>query len=363
MKICFFIDDYSAVGGIQRVTSMISSFLSKDNEVHVVSMYQEHGTQNHDLYSKNVHIETLINGEKKYIQQCFKMVKLLKAYIKSKNIDILIATSEMLSPYCFLAIKGTKTKYVVWTHTPPLNNSEAKLQKLFKRLGLITSSLTIALTEKSANKLKEIYKVDHVTYIPNPIDPRIIKQVNYDEDSKKIITAGRVCYQKYYEKLIEVATYVLSNNKDWVWDIYGDGEIDKLKRLIKENNLDSQINLKGNVNDIYNRYKEYSFQVMTSRFEGFPMTLLEGLACGLPVVSFNIPGVDEIVRDKRNGLLINPYDAKEMAKAINDLILNKDVRKQFSFNNINDRNNFDIDKICALWNIKLKGVIDEKVVK
>ena len=361
MKICFFIDDYSAVGGIQRVTSMISSALSKDNDVHVVSMYQEHGNQNDDLYSENVKIKTLIYGEKKYIQQCFKMVKLLKEYIKNNNIDILIATSEMLSPYCFLAIKGLKTKYVVWTHTPPLNNSEAKLQKVFKRLGVKTSSLTISLTEKSANKLKEIYNVDHVTYIPNPIDPKIMKHVDYDFKSKKIITVGRICYQKYYEKLVEVAKYILPNNKEWSWDIYGDGDIENLRKLIMENGLESQIHLLGNVNDIYNRYKDYSLQVMTSRFEGFPMTLLEGFACGLPVVSFNIPGVDEIIKDKRNGLLIEPYNANKMAKSIEDLMLNEEERKIISDNNVKDRGNFSIDNTCLLWNRVLKGVIENEV--
>lgn len=361
MKICFFIDDYSAVGGIQRVTSMVSSYLAKDNDVHVVSMYQEHGDQNDTLYSENVYLKTLIPGEKKYIQQCFKMVKLLKNYIKNNNIDILIATSEMLSPYCYLAIKGTHTKYIVWTHTPPLNNSEAKLQKIFKRLGVKTSSLTISLTEKSSNELKELYNVNHVTYIPNPIDPKIIREVNYDSNSKKIITVGRICYQKYYEKLVEVAALILPDNKDWSWDIYGDGEIDRLKNLIKEKRLDSQINLMGNVKDMYSRYKNYSFQVMTSRFEGFPMTILEGLGCGLPIVSFNIPGVDEIIKDKRNGYLIKPYDASEMAEVINNLIINKDTRKQISSNNVNDRNDYSIDATCILWKKILNGVINNEM--
>ena len=149
----------------------------------------------------------------------------------------------------------------------------------------------------------------------------------------------------------------MPKHKDWTWDIYGDGDIDQLKEMIKRKKLDSQLFVLGNVDDIYNRYPEYSIQVMTSRYEGYPMTILEGLACGLPIVSFNIPGVNEIVKNNRNGFLIEPYNASEMSKKIEFLMNNSDYRKEVSLNNFEDRNKYNLEKARLQWEEIIKNTI------
>ena len=106
----------------------------------------------------------------------------------------------------------------------------------------------------------------------------------------------------------------------------------------------------GQVTDLYNRYKEYSFMVMTSRYEGFPMTLLEGCGNSLPLVSFDIPtGPDEIIDDGENGFLLDTEDCDGMVKRIIQLIENLDLRREMSEKSLIKSKAYKIKDICNAW--------------
>lgn len=356
MKICFLIDDYSAVGGIQRITPIICNELKKYHEISVVSIYNEHQEINKDLYNGQ-DIKVLINGKKEYVKQCLKAVSLLRKFLIDNKIELLVACMEMLSPYCYLATKRIKIPFVVWTHTPTFSYDETFLQKPFKYLSAKKAACVVALTKKNCEDWKAHYNTDRAVRIPNPVDPILMKPVDYDEESKKIISVGRICYQKYYEKMAEVASLVFAKNKDWSWDIYGGGdEKEKIEKLIVDNNLENNVFLKGNVSNIYGLYKNYALQVLTSRFEGFPMTLLEGMANGLPLVAFDVAGVGEVIRNGENGFLIPAFDEKEMAEKILLLIENKEKRKEFSNKNIEQREEYNIEFVINEWNEMFKRI-------
>ena len=351
MNLCFLIDDFSAVGGIQRIVPLIACALTKQHRVHVVSMYQQNGDNNRDLYNEEVVLKTLITGKKEYLKQAFPIVGLMKRYLKENSIDILIASSEMLVPYAWLSAGSLKIPFLCWTHTPALSYDETKLQRPFKWLAVKKAASIVALTEKTKSEYQKKYHNENITVIPNPVDPKLMKDVHYLSDSKRIVSVGRICYQKYYEKLVEVAAIVLKENEDWTWDICGDGN-DRtiIEELIKKNGLEGKLILKGNVSDMYEHYREYGMQVMTSRFEGFPMTLLEGMANGLPLVGFDVNGVSEVIKDGYNGYLIDAFNEKKMAEKIDRLIKDTELRKTFSDNNIELRKQYSIDSAVAKWN-------------
>ena len=351
MRICYLIDDFSATGGIQRIVPMICSALCDYHEVHVVSMYDEHGDDNRDLYDERIKFSVLIEGKKDYIRQSFTIANLLKGYLADNGIEVLTASSEMLTPYCYLAVKGLDIPFLVWTHTPALSYDETFLQRPFKFLAAKKAARIIALTKNTKKIWKAKYKIDSVVAIPNPIDPKLMKRRRYASKSKKIVSVGRICYQKNYEKLVEVAKIVFDEIKDWSWDIYGDGEDRKtIEELLEENHLTERVHLKGNVSNMYDLYKEYGIQVMTSRFEGFPMTLLEGMANGLPMLGFDVNGVGEVIKDEVNGYIIPPFYADEMAEKIIKLIEDDELRKEFFKNNIKLRDDYSIDKAIDMWN-------------
>lgn len=358
MRVCFLIDDFSAMGGIQRVVPIVANGLSEYHDVFVLSMYQEHGDGNYQLYKNKP--ETIIQGKKKYIQQAFKVVTLLKEYLNKNKIDILITCSEMLTPYAYLATKTNKISFICWCHS---EKGQEKFVDLFKSFAAKKADCIVALTEINKNVfINELHAKNKVVSIPNPIDPKLFDKVNeYNLESNKIITVGRFCFQKYYEKLVEVATIVFKKHPEWNWDIYGDGpDMEKISSMIKENNIDNNLHLLGSIPNVYDKYQLYSFLVMTSKSECYPMVFLEAMANKLPMVAFNIPGARSIIENNINGYLTECFDAQKMADKIIELIESKEKRIELSKGNDILIEKHTINTIVVLWNKLIGEVIDEK---
>ena len=169
--------------------------------------------------------------------------------------------------------------------------------------------------------------------------------------SKQIISVGRLTYQKGFDMLCDVAKVVLKDNKGWKWLILGDGEDkDKLRSKIKEYGLENKLILKGNVSNVEEYYKNSSLYVMTSRFEGLPMTLLEAKTYKLPIVSFNcLTGPSEIVKNNVNGYLINPENVEAMSNKLNILMNDENKIKEFSNNAQIDIEKFKLKPIIERW--------------
>lgn len=353
MKVCFLTNNYSFTGGLERVLSLVANELSKRIDVDVISIYDLEKNNNY-YYNQNINMNILFpNKDKKYLQQFIPTIRKIKKMIKLNRYDFLICVGIFLSPHAYFSCKGTKTKYLCWSHTPALNYEEAKIQHFLEFFSTRTANHTIVLTEENSSKLKKEYNVSNVTSIPNPIDEKLFNDINYKYNSNKIISVGRICNQKNYYKLLEVASLIMPKLKEWKWDIYGDGDYEYKNLLfaeVKKKNLDTFLSFKGNVKDIYDRYDDYSMQVLTSKYECFPMTLLEGIAKGLPIVSFDIDtGPNEIIVDEKNGYLIKPFNAKEMAEKIISLANDESKRKEMSSFNNTHRNKYRIDNIINLW--------------
>ena len=176
---------------------------------------------------------------------------------------------------------------------------------------------------------------------------------------KKIVSVGRLSYQKYFEKAIEVAKRILPKHPDWEWDIYGKGEeFETLNEMIINSGLSEQMHLRGQVNNLYERYRDYSIMVMTSRYEGFPMTLLEGSGNGLPLISFDVPtGPNEIIEDGVNGFLISAFDEEKMSEKIIMVMEDDVLRKKISLNSKELCLRFREEEIVNQWRELLGEVI------
>ena len=171
--------------------------------------------------------------------------------------------------------------------------------------------------------------------------------------SKRIISVGHIDKNKNFIIIPEIASILFKEHAEWVWDIYGSGsqsDCDELMNAISAYGLEEKVCIKGFEKDVSQVYKGASLCVMTSIHEGFPLTLIEAKACGLPVISFDIDtGPDEIIRDGVNGYLIEAFDKKAMTIKILQLMENEQLRKDFSDNSYLDLANLSPDVIVKEW--------------
>lgn len=354
MNICFLLGHLTANGGIGRATSLLANHIVTTSDINCTIM-SYYNTKKPSFYLINPSI-TLDYLQDDYTSMykflLTKGYKKLEKYLKEHSVDILIACGALFFPVSVLATKNIKTRCICWEHTAPEMNSDYRFQSLARKYGIKRSDLNVVLTKKALMTYINKFKCSNTLQIYNPIDPMVSEYSReYRVDSRKIVSVGRLSYPKNFGLAIEVAAEVLKKHPDWTWDIYGEGdERPILEQKIKDYGVEGKIFLCGQVDNLYKLYNEYSFMVMTSRYEGFPMSLLEGLGNGLPLISFDIEtGPNEIIHNNVNGFLLENGNKESMVKKIEQLIMNQDMRIRMSNNSHSFSNQFSINTILNQW--------------
>lgn len=338
-------------GGL-KVAVDLSNELSEKYEVHLLSMISTEPI----FFSvkEKVRYRNLSSRKLSMSKHFLQFVKKLRQYLIENEIDIVFGIGMSMNSLGIASTIGLKTKYVFCDHTNSIVDIDSKVKKIQRLVASKFASKIITLTSQDRLNYIKKYKMksNMVDVIYNWIDPVDVVE-KYTINSKKIITVGRFDRQKGYDYLSKVAISVLSKHPDWEWDIFGEGdEIIKqtLREELKVGGVLSQVHFKGNVKGIENIYPNHGVYVMTSRYEGLPLVLLEAKQYGLPIVSFNCPtGPSEIVLDGVNGYLIDNFDTERMSNKIRELIENNELRDNFSKNTMKDTEKFDKEKIFQQW--------------
>ena len=144
---------------------------------------------------------------------------------------------------------------------------------------------------------------------------------------------------------------VHKKHPDWTVNIYGDGNLRlELEKQISEAGLNGVINLMGRSNEIYKKLRDASFYIMSSRFEGFPMVLIEAQSQGLPVVSFDCPnGPSDIINNGVNGILVKDQNKDALYDGICYMIEHPDERKAMDKKALENVNQYSTVVICNMW--------------
>ena len=172
-----------------------------------------------------------------------------------------------------------------------------------------------------------------------------------DWNNKKVIAIGRYNYQKGFERLIEVWRFVVKDFPEWKLEIIGDGEErEKLRSLVNRYGLNDSLSLVAANNEIEKYYLNASLFVLTSRYEGLPMVLLEAQAFGLPIVSFRCKcGPSDVITDGVNGFLVDEGDIEQFAVALKRLMGDAAFRKQMGEKALVSSERFSEEQVMQRW--------------
>lgn len=352
--------DLVELGGTQRVTVILANELRKRYKCHIITLY---GNSYSFKVDNSVEIYNLNQNFVRLRYSMFGNLRCLTKYIKNNNIKILFVIGRnctflplLLKFFCNIKIIFCEHQTLKCYDFHHLSFKQKIINGFLQSLIIKNSNKIVTLTKKEADYIKKRFFLNDykVINIYNSLDENLLNDLlPYDKSNNKIITVGRIDYQKGYEYLVEVAKEIFEKHPDWEWHIYGDGEQNyknEIIDLIKQNNLENHIILKGSSCDIYDLYQDYSFYVMTSRYEGLPMVLLEAKAKKLPIVSFDInSGPSDIIRDGVDGFLIKTFDCEAMANKICELIENPELRQKLSDNAHGNLDKFSKEKIIKQW--------------
>ena len=204
----------------------------------------------------------------------------------------------------------------------------------------------VVLTEEDSRNWTEL---NNVVVIPDPLTFSSLSISPLSE--KRVISVGRYVYQKGFDLLLQSWSIVEKECPDWSLTIIGQGNRLEYESLIDELQVDrSRCKLMGPTDNIQDEYMKSSLLVMSSRFEGFGMVLVEAMSCGLPVVSFDCPcGPKDIIQNHVDGLLVEKGNVEKLADSIIWMIQHPEQRKAMADKAVENVQRFKINQIAEQW--------------
>ncbi|HYK08317.1 MAG TPA: glycosyltransferase family 4 protein [Candidatus Eisenbacteria bacterium] len=202
-----------------------------------------------------------------------------------------------------------------------------------------------------------------LSYIPNGINlDKFEERKKFVMNSKNILYVGRLDKRKGINFLIETMKTLKNSHPEIFLHVIGDGKIRKhLESLSKRDDL--SIKFYGYISDseLEKIYPKMSIQIVPSMFEGFGISVLEGMANGLPIIATNVDGIRSIIKNNKTGLLVNYGDVQSLSKAILKLLNNKKLKKVLNINSQVLLKNYDWNKIY-LKTIDLYEMLASKIL-
>lgn len=188
--------------------------------------------------------------------------------------------------------------------------------------------------------------------------PNFISRHEVAAQAPVLLTIGWLIKRKGIDLIPSIAQKVFAKYPGWQWRIIGEGpEKEALEEELKKRHLQNNVIISSpTTQNIQQLYKDASLYIMTSRFECFPLVLLEALSCGIPCLSFDCPtGPADIIRHGLDGLLLPSEDADALSTAIIQLMGNEEKRRTMSVAAYEGIERFSPLKVYALWKEYVEG--------
>jgi len=353
MKIAIVVNNICKSAGTERAVVNLANILtSKDYggnrlRVTIISLYSDDVKLFYELNSSvKVYSLGLEDIKSKFISPIhyYKVIRTLRLRFREIKPNIIIGTTHAINFLLPFVASGLRCKTIGCEHLA--YNAGSKLVNWVKSVLYSRLSSVVVLTHKDA---LSYVRFCNVNVIPNSLS--FWPNQNANLDSKQLLSVGRFSLQKGFDRLVQAASLFLPINPSWTLKIIGDGEEkNKVIDLVKAYNLQKQIVILPSTRNIIQEYLESSIYLMTSRYEGLPMVLLEAKACGLPVVSFDCPeGPSEIIKDQEDGLLVENGNIAEFAFQVSRLINNRDLQEKFALNSKANSQEYSQHAIFIKW--------------
>ncbi len=352
------INNHLIGGGAERVVCNLANYLCKKGyNINVVSAVGKKGSYALD---EKINKTYLMDGffSKRKIKYLHEKYKRFKQYIRTHRDVSCYIVMMPLNAFMITRIRRLTSASIIISerNDPSSHNIRERLMMRYatKRCdGLVVQTSTISQWYKNVKK-----KI----VIPNAINNDMVFS-SRKKIEKKIVTVARLEKQKNYPLLISAFSIFNKKHPEYVLEIYGQGSQEKMiKELIKKHNLVDKVRLMGFVEDVHSHISNAECFVLSSDYEGMPNALIEAMCIGLPCISTDCDGggAKELIKHRKNGLLVQKGGINEMATAMTEIIENKKLRENLSTEAKKLKHELDREIIYDKWISFINQVIDRK---
>lgn len=330
LKVLILGGNFSNSGGTERVGTMIANGLDEAG-YDIILGSLNYGEQSFFDINNSIKVLSLAQSEGRALYHTPNNIYNIRRALIKENIDILIVVETMLVLFTLPATLGLPVKHICWEHFNFNNDLGKRGRRVARQLAARYCDSVVTLTERDKQYwLQGTHHKSQITAIPNPC-PFPVQEYVKKENTRTVLAVGRLTHIKGFDMLLEAWIEVNKAMPDWKLKIVGEGiDRQKLAEFIEQYELTNSVELVGNTNDVSKYYKEAEIFCLSSRFEGFGMVLIEALAFGLPIVSFDCEvGPAEILEDT-GSILVPQNDTSKLALSLIELMSDSERRKNIS---------------------------------
>lgn len=349
MRVLILGGNFNNTGGTERVGSMLANGLSEAGyEVLLASI--SYGDKPFFPINKNIKIISLFNSPGRTLYRTPNIIYKIRSLLKEERIDTLIVVETMSVLFTLPATLGLPIKHICWEHFN-FNNALGKSgRRIARQLAARYCDSVVTLTERDKEYwLQGTHHKSQITAIANPC-PFPVQNYIKKENTKIVLAVGRLTPIKGFDLLLQSWLEVNKAMPDWRLKIVGEGgERSKLTKFIIENKLTDSVELVGNTDNVSQYYRQAEIFCLSSRFEGFPMVLLETLAFGLPVVSFDCDTGPAEVLENTGSILVTNNDISRLASSLIEIMNDNEQRETISQNSKKKAEIYQPENIISQW--------------
>lgn len=375
MNLLYFIPDLSEAGGMERVLTQKVNYLANtglynisiittemlDEDKPFFQLHDDIKIYRFKIFFNDIYELSFATKAKKMYEKLTVYKKCINIFLRDNSVDILISMGGKELEFLY-KLKGPFKK-VYEAHfsngirTRNLIDKKGnsffwRLIAKFREFQIIKQTqkldALVVLTEQS--KKDWLRTNNNVTVISNPSAIKTLPNC-YDLESTRVISLGRLEYEKGFDLLIQAWALVANQYSNWTLDIFGTGSLEEsLNKLILELNLSNSVKLRGITKNVSQELQRSSFYVLPSRYEGLPLVMLECLSCGLPMIAFDCEtGPADIIENNDCGFLVNNGNIEELSKKIIFMIESSSQRVIQSINCTSKSDIYAVDSIMKVW--------------
>ncbi len=363
MRIAFLHTSFATCGGIERVWIEKMNYLATHFGHDIVMVTSDQG--NHpmafpvDEHIRHIDMNIGMHTQYRYsglrrLQKRRQLSRLyeekLRQVLADVSPDILVCTSTQ-DMRQLLRLRGripvVVESHINFSHDGTLWN---KLLTRYNNHYVGKADVVVTLTQGDARNWRRVSR--DVRVIPNFVHLNDTGSIS-DCTNKKVVFIGRLVKEKGLDDMTRIWRQVNQHYPDWQLHLYGEGAMDSVP--------DIQLFVHPATTAPFERYKESSLLLLTSKFESFGLVLPEAMSCGIPVVSYDCPyGPASIISDGKDGFLIPNRDEQSYVQRVLQLIGDTDLRRQMGAQGLVSAQRYRAEAIMQQWDELYKSLMPVK---